>query len=240
MAFRNELEQFVPFSSAGSTSSAPCQLSRPACSIACWTMAAVPRYSAVRSSMSTERRSSGSKISRFDVAPRLRLPRNDQRKRRTCGSKLTSRETSTRWLIGPFRGERHKAMKSKSKLRAAGLNFIECFYALGMLPEFASGRFPFGQECSGVIARVGDNVRAFKPGDEVIAYGTSCLSLVRDARRDLCSIEAGESLFRASCRAACRLLDRVARPYESSPSSARGAGCSSTLLPGVSASPLSG
>ena len=46
-----------------------------------------------------------------------------------------------------------------------------------MLPEFASGRFPFGQECSGVIARVGDNVRAFKPGDEVIAYGTSCLSL---------------------------------------------------------------
>ena len=57
------------------------------------------------------------------------------------------------------------------------LNFIELLYALGMLPEFASGRFPFGQECSGVIARVGDNVRAFKPGDEVIAYGTSCLSL---------------------------------------------------------------
>ena len=46
-----------------------------------------------------------------------------------------------------------------------------------MLPELASGRFTFGQECSGVIVRVGDNVRQFKPGDEVIAYGTSCLSM---------------------------------------------------------------
>ena len=46
-----------------------------------------------------------------------------------------------------------------------------------MLPEFAGGRFSFGQECSGIITRVGEDVRGFKPGDEVIAYGTSCLSM---------------------------------------------------------------
>jgi acyl transferase domain-containing protein/NADPH:quinone reductase-like Zn-dependent oxidoreductase/NAD(P)-dependent dehydrogenase (short-subunit alcohol dehydrogenase family)/SAM-dependent methyltransferase/acyl carrier protein len=60
------------------------------------------------------------------------------------------------------------------EIRASGLNFVEILYALGMLPNFSGRRVTFGQECAGVVSRVGDGVDRFKPGDEVIAYGPAC------------------------------------------------------------------
>jgi acyl transferase domain-containing protein/NAD(P)-dependent dehydrogenase (short-subunit alcohol dehydrogenase family) len=63
------------------------------------------------------------------------------------------------------------------EVRAAGLNFIEVLYALGMLPDFSVGRVALGQECAGLVVNVGDGVDAFKPGDEVFAYGPACFSL---------------------------------------------------------------
>lgn len=68
---------------------------------------------------------------------------------------------------------------------AAGLNFIEVLFALGMLPQF-EGRTParFGLECSGVITRVGSDVIGLVPGDEVMAFSESSFSryTLADAR----------------------------------------------------------
>jgi NADPH:quinone reductase-like Zn-dependent oxidoreductase/acyl carrier protein len=63
------------------------------------------------------------------------------------------------------------------EVRAAGLNFVEVLYSLGMMPNFTSGRITLGQECSGVVARVGAGIDHLKPGDEVIAYGPRCVAL---------------------------------------------------------------
>jgi acyl transferase domain-containing protein/2-polyprenyl-3-methyl-5-hydroxy-6-metoxy-1,4-benzoquinol methylase/acyl carrier protein len=60
------------------------------------------------------------------------------------------------------------------EVRASGLNFVEVLYALGMLSDVSGGRVAFGQECAGVVSRVGSGVDLFKVGDEVIAYGPAC------------------------------------------------------------------
>ena len=62
---------------------------------------------------------------------------------------------------------------------AAGLNFRDVLWAMGMLPEEAvekgfSGP-TIGMECAGVISRVGSNVH-LKTGDRVIAFASSCFS----------------------------------------------------------------
>ena len=48
------------------------------------------------------------------------------------------------------------------EIRAAGLNFIEVLYALGMLPD-PGVPVRFGMECAGQIARVGQGVAGFSP-----------------------------------------------------------------------------
>ncbi len=58
------------------------------------------------------------------------------------------------------------------RVHAAGLNFRDIMLTLGLLPvgePIFDSRFPLGFECSGVVCAVGDSVRNFKPGDEVIA-----------------------------------------------------------------------
>jgi acyl transferase domain-containing protein/NADPH:quinone reductase-like Zn-dependent oxidoreductase/NAD(P)-dependent dehydrogenase (short-subunit alcohol dehydrogenase family)/acyl carrier protein/protein-L-isoaspartate O-methyltransferase len=64
------------------------------------------------------------------------------------------------------------------EVRAAGLNFVEVLYALGMLPSLGGNGFvALGQECAGVVTRVGDSVHSFEPGQEVFGYGPACFSL---------------------------------------------------------------
>lgn len=77
---------------------------------------------------------------------------------------------------------RPKPDEVEIEVRAAGLNFIEVLYALGMLPEFSVRRAALGQECAGVVVDVGDCVGGFKPGDEVFAYGPACFSLYTTVR----------------------------------------------------------
>lgn len=62
------------------------------------------------------------------------------------------------------------------RVRAAGLNFRDVLRALGMLQGHPAGlvapidgELPFGIECSGTIATVGEHVRTFKTGDDVVA-----------------------------------------------------------------------
>ena len=177
MAFRNELDEFVPFSfrrlyvfgtlparsasvfhgGSGNGSGAP---------VFCGSVLDVDGMEIVRVEDFTLRRRMATSTSpeRLAEAENVRLEIDVQGDLNT----LTYRPVPRR---APQDGE------IEIEVRAAGLNFIEVLYALGMLPEFAGGRFSFGQECSGIITRVGEDVRGFKPGDEVIAYGTSCLSM---------------------------------------------------------------
>ena len=58
------------------------------------------------------------------------------------------------------------------RVRAAGLNFRDVMMALGMLPAPESTidcKLPLGLECAGVVEEVGEGVKNFAPGDEVIA-----------------------------------------------------------------------
>lgn len=58
--------------------------------------------------------------------------------------------------------------------KAAGLNFRDVMYAMGLLPDEAlEGGFAgqtLGMELSGVVKAVGPSVEEFRPGDEVIAF----------------------------------------------------------------------
>ncbi|WP_377294695.1 type I polyketide synthase [Rhizobium sp. SG2393] len=66
------------------------------------------------------------------------------------------------------------------RVRAAGLNFRDVLWAMGMLPEEAvekgfSGP-TIGMECAGEVVAVGDGVTHLKPGDRVIAFASSCFA----------------------------------------------------------------
>ncbi|MCC5960637.1 MAG: SDR family NAD(P)-dependent oxidoreductase [Rhodobacteraceae bacterium] len=64
-------------------------------------------------------------------------------------------------------------------VKAAGLNFRDVLWCMGMLPEEAvehgfSGA-TIGMECAGEILRVGEDVTDFSVGDRVVAFASSCL-----------------------------------------------------------------
>jgi len=64
------------------------------------------------------------------------------------------------------------------EVRAAGLNFVEVLYTLKMLPSAGEDNLvALGQECAGVVTRVGDSVNLFEPGQEVFGYGPACFGL---------------------------------------------------------------
>ncbi len=56
------------------------------------------------------------------------------------------------------------------RVEAAGVNFIETLYALGMLPEHGPGAFPFGLECAGTVVRTGAGVASIRVGQRVAAF----------------------------------------------------------------------
>lgn len=63
-------------------------------------------------------------------------------------------------------------------VKAAGLNFRDVLWCMGMLPEEAvehgfSGP-TIGMECAGVVVRVGSEVSHLKVGDHVSAFASSC------------------------------------------------------------------
>lgn len=65
-------------------------------------------------------------------------------------------------------------------VRAAGLNFRDVLWTMGMLPEEAvehgfSGP-TIGMECAGEVVRVGAGVTNVKPGDRVVAFASSCFA----------------------------------------------------------------
>ncbi|MEO0537754.1 MAG: SDR family NAD(P)-dependent oxidoreductase [Cyanobacteria bacterium P01_A01_bin.123] len=61
------------------------------------------------------------------------------------------------------------------EVSVTGLNFKEVLFASGLMPPAAPG-FKFGLECAGQIVAVGEAVKDFAIGDEVMAFGSSCFS----------------------------------------------------------------
>ena len=63
---------------------------------------------------------------------------------------------------------------------AAGLNFRDVMYLMGLLPDEAVEKgfagASLGLEFSGVVSRVGSAVHEFEPGDRVMGFGSSCFS----------------------------------------------------------------
>ena len=89
------------------------------------------------------------------------------------------------------------------RIRAAGLNFRDVLWAMGMLPEEAvekgfSGP-TIGMECAGEIVRVGPDVTNLAPGDRVIAFASSCFaSHVTTSANSVGKLPAGMSLEAAA------------------------------------------
>jgi len=77
------------------------------------------------------------------------------------------------------------------EVKSAGLNFRDVLRALGMLQEYekeigilSEADATFGFECSGVISKVGPQVKNLKPGDRVVALSTASMTshLIVDER----------------------------------------------------------
>ncbi|HVJ18921.1 MAG TPA: SDR family NAD(P)-dependent oxidoreductase, partial [Polyangiaceae bacterium] len=72
------------------------------------------------------------------------------------------------------------AREVEIQVKAAALNFRDVMIAMGLLSEDAirGGHFGrnFGLECSGVVSRVGNDVRDFAPGDEVFGFAPASIS----------------------------------------------------------------
>ena len=66
------------------------------------------------------------------------------------------------------------------EVKAAGLNFRDVMWSMGLLPDealldgFAGPTL--GLECAGIVTAVGDSVTAFAPGDRVMAFAPASLS----------------------------------------------------------------
>jgi acyl transferase domain-containing protein/NADPH:quinone reductase-like Zn-dependent oxidoreductase/acyl carrier protein/SAM-dependent methyltransferase len=70
--------------------------------------------------------------------------------------------------------------KVEIAVHAAGLNFRDVLWTMGMLPEEAveegfSGP-TIGMECAGEVVRLGPGVTDFKVGDRVVAFASSCFA----------------------------------------------------------------
>jgi len=67
------------------------------------------------------------------------------------------------------------------EIHAVGVNFRDVLDSLGLYPGEAG---PLGGDGAGIIARVGDNVKAFKVGDAVLGMMSGCLARKTIAHQD--------------------------------------------------------
>jgi acyl transferase domain-containing protein/acyl carrier protein len=77
-------------------------------------------------------------------------------------------------VLRPVAARRLAPSDVEIEIAAAGLNFRDVMKALGLYPSDDDLPFWLGDECSGVVRRVGRDVTEFSPGDRVIAIGQGC------------------------------------------------------------------
>lgn len=82
------------------------------------------------------------------------------------------------WMPNPARPLQDHEIEVRT--HAAGLNFRDVMYLMGLLPDeavengFAGASL--GLEFAGVVTRIGSRVRNFAPGDAVLGFGASCFA----------------------------------------------------------------
>jgi acyl transferase domain-containing protein/NADPH:quinone reductase-like Zn-dependent oxidoreductase/predicted O-methyltransferase YrrM len=77
-------------------------------------------------------------------------------------------------VLRPIEGRRLGPFDIEIDVEAAGLNFRDVMKALGLYPSDNGVSLLLGDECSGVVRRVGRRVTDFVAGDRVIAIGQGC------------------------------------------------------------------
>jgi len=113
-------------------------------------------------------------------APRLRVVPNEGATEAELGARKltfsTGRLGSLAWQ--PAAMPKPKAHEIVVAPRAAGLNFRDVMYALGVLPEEAlEAGFAgpsVGMEAAGIVTDVGAEVTNIRPGDEVMCFAPHC------------------------------------------------------------------
>ena len=70
-------------------------------------------------------------------------------------------------------------------VRAAALNFRDVMKSLGIYPSDNALDMLIGDECAGIIERVGPGVKGWKPGDRVMTLGVGCFGSHITAAADL-------------------------------------------------------
>jgi acyl transferase domain-containing protein/NADPH:quinone reductase-like Zn-dependent oxidoreductase/NAD(P)-dependent dehydrogenase (short-subunit alcohol dehydrogenase family)/acyl carrier protein len=102
---------------------------------------------------------------------RLRVPRAAGN--RTFRLEITSRGILDNLELRPVKRRHPGPGQVEIEVRAAGLNFRDVLNAMGLYPGDAG--LP-GGECAGKITAVGEGVKGFKKGDDVIAIAPGCFS----------------------------------------------------------------
>ncbi|BAY84413.1 putative beta-ketoacyl synthase [Calothrix parasitica NIES-267] len=69
-----------------------------------------------------------------------------------------------------------KAGEVEIEVSVTGLNFKDVLLGMGLIPTLPGSPLHFGFECAGKIVAIGQGVKDFKVGDEVITIGRSCFS----------------------------------------------------------------
>ncbi|MEQ8790735.1 MAG: amino acid adenylation domain-containing protein [Pirellulaceae bacterium] len=82
--------------------------------------------------------------------------------------------------VESFRREPPEAGQVEIEVHAAGLNFSDVLKAMGLYPGIKDKVVPLGIECSGVVTAVGEGVKRFGVGDEVL--GVAPYSFASHAR----------------------------------------------------------
>ncbi|MEM8832501.1 MAG: beta-ketoacyl synthase N-terminal-like domain-containing protein, partial [Cyanobacteria bacterium P01_G01_bin.19] len=79
-------------------------------------------------------------------------------------------------LLAPMQRQQPQAGEIEIAVTASGVNFRDVLNALGLLKQYLetmgfsdASQVPFGGECVGTVTAVGEGVKNFQPGDEVIA-----------------------------------------------------------------------
>ena len=119
----------------------------------------------------------GRKVSRTAVQSSI-IPASEESGLRYLDFSQPGSFTNLKWYSGsrvaPNQGE------LEIEVKAAGLNFRDVMYAMGLLPDEAlesgfAGQ-TVGMELSGVVTRTGAGVSGCQPGDEVIAFASKAFS----------------------------------------------------------------
>jgi acyl transferase domain-containing protein/NADPH:quinone reductase-like Zn-dependent oxidoreductase/acyl carrier protein len=119
----------------------------------------------------------GRKVSRTAVQSSI-IPASGEMELRYLDFIQPGSFTNLKWhsgsRIAPNQGE------LEIEVKAAGLNFRDVMYAMGLLPDEAlesgfAGQ-TVGMELSGIVTRTGEGISGYRPGDEVIAFASKAFS----------------------------------------------------------------